>query len=121
MENSKPKVKFVIDVGKAKHQRDQKCVAIDAICNKCGKKGHFAVICQKRKGFSHSSKSAHVVETSNSVSTLQTEPDYYTECGQSICVQSHMLQTISTKLQKIPEKSKLMLEFPIRHHYKDLN
>ena len=107
--------------GKGKHQPDQKCAAIDAICNKCGKKGHFAVICQKGKGFSCSSKSAHVVETSNSVSTSQTEPDYYTECGQPIYVQSHMLQTMSTKVLKIPEKSKLMLEFPIGLHYKDLD
>ena len=28
---------------------------------------------------------------------------------------------MSTKSQKIPEKSNLMLEFPIRLHYKDLN
>ena len=32
-----------------------------------------------------------------------------------------MLQTMSTKSQKIPEKSKLLLEFPIGLHYKDLN
>ena len=32
-----------------------------------------------------------------------------------------MLQTMSTKSQKIPEKSKLLLEFPIRFHYKDIN
>ena len=32
-----------------------------------------------------------------------------------------MLQTMSTKSQKIPKKSKLLLEFPIRLHYKDLN
>ena len=107
------KGKICYRCGKGKHQLDQKCAAIDAICNKCGKKGHFAVICQKGKGFSCSSKSAHVVETSNSVSISQTEPDYYTECGQPIYVQSHMLQTMSTKVQKIPEKSKLMLEFPI--------
>ena len=31
--------------GKGKHEPDQKCAAIDAICNKCRKKGHFAVIC----------------------------------------------------------------------------
>ena len=62
---------------KGRHQPDQKCGAIDAICNKCGKKGHFAVICQKGKGFSHSSRSANVVETSSSTSTSQTEPDYY--------------------------------------------
>ena len=61
------------------------------------------------------------METSNSVSTSQTEPDYYTKCGQPIYVQSHMLQTVSTEVQKIPEKSKLMLEFPIRLHYKDLD
>ena len=84
-------------------------------------KGHFAVLCQKGKGFSHSSKSSHVVETSNSVSTSQTEPDCYTECGQPIYVQSHMLQTMSTEVEKIPEKSKLILEFPIRLHYKDLD
>ena len=61
------------------------------------------------------------METSNSVSTLQTKPDYYTECGQPIYVQFHMLHTMSTKLKKIPEKSKLMLELPIGLHYKDLS
>ena len=85
------------------------------------RKGHFAVICQKGKGFSHSSRSAHAEKTSSGTSTSQTEPDYYTECGQPIYVQYHMLQTMSTKSQKIPEKSKLLLEFPIGLHYKDLN
>ena len=80
------------------------------------KKGHFAVICQKSKGLSHSSRFAHVVEASSGTSTSQTEPDYYTKCGQPIYVQSHMLQTWN-----IPEKSKLLLEFPIKLHYKDLN
>ena len=51
----------------------------------------------------------------------QIEPDFYTECGQPIYVQSHMLQTMSTKSQKIPERSKLMLELPIKLHYKNLN
>ena len=100
--NSKPnangkfqtKGKICYRCGKGKHQLDQKCATVDVICNKCGKKGHFAVICQKGKRFSCSSKSAHVVDTSNSVSTSQTEPDYYTKCGQPIYVQSHMLQTI---------------------------
>ena len=32
-----------------------------------------------------------------------------------------MLQIMSTKSPKIPEKSKLMFEFPIGLHYKDLN
>ena len=117
--NFQTKGKICYRCGKGKHQLDQKCATVDAICNKCGKKRHFAVICQKGKGFSHSSKSAHVVETSNSVSTSQTEPDYCTKCGQPIYVQSHMLQTMSTKVQKIPEKSKLMLEFPIRLYYKN--
>ena len=61
------------------------------------------------------------METSNSVSTSQTEPYYYTECGPPIYVQSHMLQTMSTKVHKIPEKSNLMLKFPIRLLYKDLD
>ena len=46
---------------KGKHQPDQKCAAIDATCNKCGKKGHYAVVCQKGQGLSHSSKSVHIV------------------------------------------------------------
>ena len=87
---------------KGRHQPDQKCGAINAICNRYGKKGHFAVICQKSKGFSHSSRSAHVVETSSSTSSSQTEPDYYTECGQPIYAQSHMLQTMSTKFWRNP-------------------
>ena len=103
---------------KGKHQPDQKCAAIDATCNKCGKKGHYVVICQKVKGLSCSSKSAHIVKTTDSVST---EPDYYTECGQPVYVQSHMLQTACTKHQKIPEKSKLMIEFPTSLQYKNLN
>ena len=127
--NSKPdangkfqtKGKIYYRCGKGKQESDQKCAAIDAICNKCGKKGHFAVICEKGKGFSYSSRSAHVVETSNSVSTSQTEEDYYIKCRQPIYVQSYMLQTMSTKVQKISEKSKLVLEFPIRLHYKDLD
>ena len=61
------------------------------------------------------------METSSSASTSQTELGFYTECGQPIYVQSHMLQTMSTKSQKILEKSKLMLEFPIGLHYKYLN
>ena len=32
-----------------------------------------------------------------------------------------MLQTMSTKSQRIPQKSKLLLEFPIGLHYKNLN
>ena len=104
--------------GKGKHQLDQKCAAIDATCNKCGKKGHYAVICQKGKGLSCSSKSMHIVETTKNIST---EPDYYTECGQPVYMQSHMLQTTCTNHQKIPEKSKPMIEFPIGLHYKNLN
>ena len=61
------------------------------------------------------------METSRSASTSHTEPDFYTECGQPIYVQSHMFQTMSTKSQKIPEKFKLTLEFPVGLHYKDLN
>ena len=114
VENSKPKVKSVIDVGEADINQIRNVVpSMQSV--------HIAVICQKGKGFSHSSRSAHVVETSSGASTSQTELDFYTQCGQPIHVQSHMLQTMSIKSQKIPEKSKLMLEFPIGLQYKDLN
>ena len=99
--------------GKGKHQWDQTCAAIDATYDKCCKKGHYAVICQKGKGLS-----CYIVKTTNNIST---EPDYYTECGQPVYMQSHMLQTMCTKHQKIPEKSKLMIEFLISLHYKNLN
>ena len=36
-------------------------------------------------------------------------------------MQSHMLQTACSKHEKIPEKSKLTIEFPIGLHYKNLN
>ena len=47
--NSKPdasgklqtKGKICYRFGKGRHQPDQKCGAIDVICNKCGKKGHL--------------------------------------------------------------------------------
>ena len=58
---------------KGKHQPDQKCAVIDVTCNKCGKKGHYVVICQKGKGLSCSTKSVHIVKTTNNIST---EPDY---------------------------------------------
>ena len=61
------------------------------------------------------------METSSSTSTSQIEPDCYTECGQPIYVQCHMLQTMSTKSRNFPEKSKLLLKFPIGLHYTDLN
>ena len=80
VENSRLKVKSVIVCGKDRHQPDQKCGAIDAICNKCGKKGHCGVICQNGNGFPHSSRSAHVVETS-SASSSQIEPGIYNDCG----------------------------------------
>ena len=54
------------------------------------------------------------------MNNIATEPDYYTECGQPVYMQSHMLQTACTKHQKSPEKSKLMIEFLIGLHYKNL-
>ena len=66
---------------KGKHPIDQKCSAKDATYKKCGKKGHYAVICQTGKRHSHSAKSVQIVETMNSIST---EPDYYTECGEQV-------------------------------------
>ena len=37
------KGKICYRCGKGRHQPDQKCGAINSICNKCGEKGHFAV------------------------------------------------------------------------------
>ena len=55
------------------------------------------------------------------MNSISTEPDYYMECGEPVYMQSHMLQTAYSQHQKIPEKSTLMIEFPISLHYKDLN
>ena len=90
MENLQLKSRICYRCRKGKHQLDQKCAAINATCNKLGKKGHYVVICQKGKGLSCSSKSVHIAKTMDSVST---EPDYYIECGQPVYMQSHMLQT----------------------------
>ena len=45
------KGKICYRYGKGKYQLDQKCATVDAICNKCGKKRHFAVICQMVRDF----------------------------------------------------------------------
>ena len=45
------------------------------------------------------------------MNSISTEPDYYMECGEPVYVQSHMLQTVYSQHQKIPEKSTLMIEF----------
>ena len=106
------KGKICYRCGKSRHQPDQNCCAINAICNKCGKKGHYAVICQKGKGFPHSSGSAHIVESSSGSSTSQTEPDLYTKHGQPIYAQSHMLQTMSTKSQKNSREVQMTVGIP---------
>ena len=121
MENSKLKVKSVIDVVKANINWIRYVLPLMQSVTNMERKDILQQSVKRARDFLCSSRSAHVVETSNSVSTSQTEPDYYTECGQPIYVQSHMLQTMSTNLQKILEKSKLMLEFPIRLHYKDID
>ena len=45
------KGKICYRYGKGRHQPDKKCGAINAICNKCGKEGHYAVIYQKERDF----------------------------------------------------------------------
>ena len=39
--------------GKAKHSPGQKCPALEAICRKCKKKGHYATICQSSTSSKH--------------------------------------------------------------------
>ena len=39
--------------GKGKHSPGQKCPALEAICRKCKKKGHYATICQSYKSSKH--------------------------------------------------------------------
>ena len=42
------KGKICYRCGTGRHQPGQKCCAVNTICNKCGKKGHYGVICQDR-------------------------------------------------------------------------
>ena len=71
--------------GKGKCQKDQQCPASDSICWECGKKGHWANICQSKKKPIH-----QVMETSN---ISMGQPDYYNGSGEPIYIAAtHMPQ-----------------------------
>ena len=88
-----------------------RCVVLSMQSNNCGKERPLWSNLSEWKGISTFSRSAYIMETS-SASTSQTEPGFYNQYGQPIYVQFHMLQTMSIKSQKIPEKVQTTVEIP---------
>ena len=101
---------------KGKHSTGQKCPALEAICRKCKKKGHYATICQCSKS---SKCAANLLENS-------TDPTdgkfiaFYKENGTLLYMaETHMLLTVINK--SFPSREDFPMEFPIGLNYSHLN
>ena len=101
---------------KGKHSPGQKCPALEAICRKCKKKGHYATICQRSKS---SKCGANLLENS-------TDPAYGKfiafdeENGTLVYMaETHMPLTVINK--SFPSKEDLFMEFLIGLNYSNLN
>ena len=105
--------------GKGKHQQGQKCGAIDAICNQCGKKGHYARICQSKGNTgntsSDNSKGARPKHRAHHVQVQEVpaeKPAYYDETGAPV-FQQFMVRLPSNSMNKGSSRTDLRIEFPI--------
>ncbi|MCG8430518.1 MAG: hypothetical protein MJA29_05060, partial [Candidatus Omnitrophica bacterium] len=111
--------------GKGRHQAGQKCGATDVICHNCGKKGHYARICQakgtsgngnpsqsKGHGGARPKYKAHHVQE-----IAPEEPLVFDEFGAPVYSQNMVrIPPASKKVSdtdSIKSRSHLMIEFPI--------
>ena len=91
--------------GKNRHQKNQDCKALDALCRGCGKKGHFEKVCLKAK---HSTHSLEVPQASTSTAGAgDGEPLYFDDDGQPVF--THMVSVLHA--------SKHLITFPIALDY----
>ena len=91
--------------GKGRHQKTQDCKALDAVCQGCGKKGHFEKVCLKAK---HSTHSLEVPQASTSSAGAGAgEPSYFDDDGQPIF--THMVSVLHA--------NKHLIKFPISLDY----
>ena len=87
--------------GKGRHQKVHDCKAVDAVCRRCGKKGHFEKVCLKGK---HSTYSLQVPQASTSTAGAGTgEPLYFDDGG----------QPVYTYMVSVPHVNKHLIKFPI--------
>ena len=89
--------------GKGRHQKTQECKALDAVCQGCGKKGHFEKVCLKSK---HSTNSLEVPQASTSA-TGAGDPLYFNDDGEPVF--SHMVSVLHA--------NKHLIKFPIALDY----
>ena len=101
--------------GKGKHQPRQKCGAADVTCNKCGRKGHYARICQSKcqSGSSQgSSGSGAKPKRVNLVQEIPPDsPAYFDENGAPV-YQTHMVR-FSQPQSIVKSRDDLVIQFPI--------
>ena len=67
--------------GKGRHQKGQPCKAAEAVCRKCGTKGHYEKVCMK--------KSTHLINVSGT--STDSEPDYVNEHRDPVYAHTHMV------------------------------
>ena len=102
--------------GKSKHSPGQKCPALEAICRKCKKNDHYAMICQS---FKSCKQGANLLVNS-------TDPAdgnliaFYEENGTPVYMaEINMFFTVDNK--SIPSKENLLMEFSIGLKYSNIN
>ena len=85
--------------GKGRHQEEQPCKAVEAVCRNCSIKGHYEKVCMKRK-------STHLGNVPKaSTSSTNSEPDYFNEHGDP--VYAHMVNVNEIHWKKH------LIQFPI--------
>ena len=90
--------------GKGRHQKNQDCKVLDAVCRGCGTKGHFEKVCLKAKCSTHS------LEVPQASTSSTGEPLYFNDNRQPVF--THMIS--------VPHANKHLIKFPIALDYRTL-
>ena len=88
--------------GKGMHQKGQPCKEVEAVCRKCGTKGHYEKVCMK--------KSTDLVNVPGT--SIDSDLDYFNEHGDPVYAHTHMVQVKEINWKKH------LIQFPIGTDFK---
>ena len=87
---------------RCRHQKDQPCKAVEAVCRSCGTKGDYEKVCMK--------KSTNLVNVPGT--STNSDPDYFNEHGDPVYAHTHMVHVKETNWNKH------LIQFPIGTDFK---